>query len=59
MILLHPTRPKRLSGDLCKVHDNEALLGEIIGFFTAALESKTRQREKTRRNAHEAGDLHA
>lgn len=61
MILLHPRRPQRLSGNLCKVDDNEALLGEIVGFFAAALHGKARKRREKaiRRNAHEAGDLHA
>lgn len=60
-LLLHPARPKRLSGELCKVEDDEAVLQEIIGFFTAALLAKSRQREKTkpRRSAHEIGHLHA
>jgi AcrR family transcriptional regulator len=61
-LLLHPARPKRLSGELCRVDDNEAVLAEIIGFFTAALREQSRRRDKktkSRRNAHEAGHLHA
>lgn len=61
-LLLHPTRPKRLSGALCRVEDNETVLAEIVGFFAAGLGGGPRQREgktKPRRNAHEARHLHA
>lgn len=61
MILLHPRRPQRLSGNLCRVDDNDALIGEIIEFFSGALDGRARlhQKTKSRRNAHEAGDFHA
>lgn len=60
MILLHPRRPQRLSGNLCRVDDNDALIGEIIEFFSGALDGKARRHtRKSRRNAHEIGDLHA
>lgn len=60
MILLHPRRPQRLSGNLCRVDDNDALIGEIIEFFSDALDGRARrQTRKSRRNAHEAGDFHA
>jgi len=61
MILLHPRRPQRLSGNLCKVDDNEALLGEIIGldpvgrFRPVQLDQRNvprREAEQRRRPAH-------
>lgn len=61
ILLLHPARPLRLSGPLCNVADNEALLGQIVAFFTAALRSGAVEREnaKPRRSGHEAGHVHA
>ncbi len=61
ILLLHPTRPKRLSGGHCPVDDNEAVLAEIVSFFAAALRTKRRRAEKPRprRSVHEARDLHA
>jgi AcrR family transcriptional regulator len=37
LILANPARAKRLSGRLCRFDDSEALISEIVGFFTACL----------------------
>jgi AcrR family transcriptional regulator len=37
LILANPTRAQRLSGKLCGFDDNEAVIAEIVGFFSATL----------------------
>jgi AcrR family transcriptional regulator len=37
LILANPARAKRLSGRLCRFDDSEAVISEIVGFFSACL----------------------
>jgi AcrR family transcriptional regulator len=37
LILANPTRVQRLSGKLCRFDDGEAVVKEIVGFFSASL----------------------
>jgi AcrR family transcriptional regulator len=37
LILVNPARAKRLSGKLCRFDDSEAVISEIVGFFSARL----------------------
>ncbi len=40
LILSNPDRVKRLSGDLCDITDDQAVVDEIVDFFTGALRAE-------------------
>ncbi len=61
IVLANPTRLQRLSGRLCRIDDSEAVIAEIVGFFSAALRAPPQRARSGRTSrediAHEARHL--